>query len=144
MSFRIGQIIAAILVLAALAAMVLLAVLPAKPKPPADPFLTRKPEAVYTTRAIIDTLPEQGKLASELQLHHEPIPEFKDKTGKIVGMSEMVMGFEPAAGVSLAGLKPGDAVKIEFAVWGSSPMGYRLTKIERLPEGEKPAFAAPK
>ncbi|MDX2131888.1 MAG: copper-binding protein [Planctomycetota bacterium] len=90
------------------------------------------PDQTYTVRGRIDALPQPP---APLAIHHELIPEFLDRTGKVVGMREMVMDFpDLAPGVSLEGLKAGDPIEFTFEVrWKSDPRA-RVTRIVRLPD----------
>ena len=96
------------------------------PPPPAD---------VYTVRGVVERLPQAGGPDSGLYIHHAAIPSFRDEHGKVVGMMSMTMPFPVAAGVSLAGIAPGDAVQFTFTVEWKRPAGYQLTRIEKLPPG---------
>jgi len=92
----------------------------------------------YTVRGAIAQLPTDGPVA-ELQIHHEPIPDFRDRNGVVrefedgsTGMREMVMPFPVAEGVSLEGFDNGDKVEFDFEVtWGATP--YQVTAIRELP-----------
>lgn len=93
----------------------------------------------YTVRGRIVSLPDPARPASELQIHHEELPSFMSG-GEVVGMSAMVMPFrELASGVSLAGLRVGQAVTFTFLVdydpVSQSPVGVLVTAISPLPEG---------
>lgn len=106
-----------------------------------------KPDQVYSVRAKIDELPQPGRPQSEFRLHHEAIDQFVDGSGKVVGMSSMVMGFALDKSVSAEGLKPGDFVQLEFAVWwkGQPPLrypDYKVTKLTKLPADTKLEFRA--
>ncbi len=94
----------------------------------------------YDVRGRIVQLPVEGRPAMVLQIDHEHIPNFKDKTGKVtvnsdgsLGMKRMIMPFPVAVGVSLEGLSIGDKVQFTFEVnWGGSPT-YQVTAISPLP-----------
>lgn len=106
-----------------------------------------KPDQVYSVRAKIDELPQPGRPQSEFRLHHEAIDQFVDGSGKVVGMSSMVMGFALDQTVSTAGLAVGDIVQIEFAVWwkGAPPLrypDYKVTKLTKLPADTPLEFRA--
>jgi Cu/Ag efflux protein CusF len=115
---------------------------PATPGP--VPAATGAPDQTYTSRAIIERLP-QGPHA--LALHHEPIREFVGKDGKVQGMPEMVMDFwhlSPEATAAIASMKEGDAVRFSFEVrWNAEPRA-RVTSIAPLPAGEPRPFAGSK
>lgn len=95
-------------------------------KPPAETQpVERTP---YTVDGVIHALPD---VHGEMWIVHEAIPEFKDGTGKIVGMGAMNMGFHLADGVSLEGLEVGDPVTFTFDVWWEPETGWELTSIQR-------------
>ncbi len=96
------------------------------PPPPAD---------VYTVRGVVERLPQAGGPDSALYIHHAAIPSFRDEHGEVVGMMSMTMPFPVAAGVSLAGIAPGDAVEFTFTVAWKQPAGYQVSRIEKLPPG---------
>lgn len=90
------------------------------------------PEAVYTVRGRIVTLPDPAKPASEFRVEHEAIDNFVGIDGKL-GMNSMTMGFPLAKGVSLEGLSVGDKVELTFEVrWKSQPRS-QTTKVVKLP-----------
>jgi len=90
-------------------------------------------DATYTVRGRVHQLPGAGQA---FEVHHEQIPTFADKTGAVVGMKEMTMPFGAiASGVSMAGLKPGDAIEMDFEVrWKHDPRSL-VTRVTKLPEG---------
>ncbi|MBX3390889.1 MAG: copper-binding protein [Phycisphaeraceae bacterium] len=102
------------------------------PATPANP--------TYTVRAEIETLP--GIESSVMRLHHERIPTFANKDGKVgtdsrgkPGMKPMTMSFAKGAGVSYEGLKVGDKVEVIVEVeWTAALPEDRLviTKLTRL------------
>lgn len=67
----------------------------------------------FTVRGIIKGLPGDGRAANEILVKHQPIPEYRDETGAITGMMAMTMPFYLAEGVSLGGVKAGDAVELK-------------------------------
>lgn len=96
------------------------------------PAAATPPEAVYTVRGRIVSLPEASKPGSSLQLMHEPIDNFVRQDGTL-GMDSMTMPFPLAKGVSLDGLAAGDAVEATFEVrWKSQPR-FQTTKLVKLP-----------
>lgn len=101
---------------------------------PAAASPTRAPDATYTTRGIIDTMPTPGTTITRPQIKHVPIPEFKNAQGETVGMPAMVMEFPPAPDVSLDGFAVGDKVELTFAVWWEGRRGsWLMTHITKLP-----------
>jgi hypothetical protein len=102
---------------------------PTTPEGPAD--------ASYTTRGRVIALPGPIRAKQFLKVHHELIPEFKNRRGEVVGMKEMIMDFpDVAAGDVVKGIRVGQDVRITFEVrWNTSPRTL-ITMIEPLPEGE--------
>lgn len=106
-----------------------------KPETPAAPA-----NPTYSTRGEVVTLP--GIEGDALKLHHERIPTFANKDGKVgkdsqgkPGMKPMTMPFGKAPGVSYEGLKVGDKVGVTFEVnWSAERPDQRIviTKIEKL------------
>lgn len=90
---------------------------------------------VYTVRGVVAKLPQADGRDGDLYIHHVPIPGFRDERGKVVGMMSMTMPFPVAAGVSLAGIAPGDPVEFTFTVAWKQPVGYQVIRIQKLPAG---------
>lgn len=101
----------------------------------------RAPDVYSGIRGEIATLPNPEVPGSELQIHHEQIPEFKTSEGVvnitadgIAGMRSMTMPFPLAQGVSLDGFAVGDKVEFEFVVnWGGNRPAWEVTKLTKLP-----------
>jgi Cu/Ag efflux protein CusF len=84
----------------------------------------------YTVRGEVVRLPE--KPGGDLMLRHEPIDDFVDGSGIVVGMDSMVMPFQVAADASLEGLAVGDKTEVVLEVdWAHG--GYRLERVKKLP-----------
>jgi len=101
-------------------------------EPPAPPTAAR-----YVVRAEIARLP--ARPGDELLLRHEAIPGFRDRSGAVVGMGSMVMGFGTAADLPLAGLAPGDPVEVTFTVDWERP-ALTVERLVRLPPGTTLTF----
>jgi Cu/Ag efflux protein CusF len=114
-------------------------------KTPAPPAERAAPPAadVYTVRGVVEKLPQTDGPDKNLYIHHAPIPDFRDEHGKVVGMMSMTMPFPVAAGVSLAGIAPGDPVEFTFTMSWKRPSGYQVTRIEKLPAGTVIDFKPP-
>lgn len=115
----------------------------AKPsnQPETKPEVSAAPtNPTYTTRGEVVTLP--GIEGDAIKLHHERIPTFANKDGKVgkdsqgkPGMKPMVMPFGKAPSVSYEGLKIGDKVSVVFEVnWAAERPDQRIviTKVEKL------------
>lgn len=93
-----------------------------------------EPTGVYTVRGKVTDLPDGKDPRAEFRVHHEPINDFKDDGGAIIGMASMDMPFPLADGVSLEGLAFGDVVEISFAAWMKpGERGWELRSIKKLP-----------
>jgi Cu/Ag efflux protein CusF len=88
---------------------------------------------VYTVRGEITQLPAPDREGSELMVRHEPMPEFKNAKGEVVGMGAMTMPFPLAEGVSLEGLSVGDEVSLTFEVQFEPSTSFQTTQITKLP-----------
>ncbi len=89
-------------------------------------------DATYATRGQVIEVPKDAK--GELSVHHEAVPDFRDREGKPSHMDSMSMPFAVAPEVSLAGVAPGDKVEIAFEVrWNSQPT-LLVVKLDELPE----------
>jgi len=91
----------------------------------------------YTVRGEIVRLPAQG--AAELTVRHEPIDDFADASGKVVGMDSMTMSFPLAPSASAKGLSVGDAVELRLAVDWAKP-SLEVEQVTRLPPGTALSF----
>jgi Copper binding periplasmic protein CusF len=89
--------------------------------------------AHYTVRGQVQRLDGSGSDARAL-IHHERIPEFKDRDGKPSAMDSMSMNFSLGPGVSADLLKPGAKVSIEFDVRWSSGDPLVITNVTPLPD----------
>jgi hypothetical protein len=100
-----------------------------------------KAQYVYTVRGQIATVPRPGEPLSALMIRHEPIPDFTDREGKVVGMPAMTMEFPPAPGLSLEGFAPGDKVEVVWEVWMTPRMRSEASRITRLPPDTELRFS---
>lgn len=93
-------------------------------------------DASYTLRGIIDTLPQSSGPDKYIKIHHEALPDFKNKEGKVVGMPEMIMDFEQLApDVKLTDFKVGDVVDFTFEVRWSPRVVTRVSNMRKLDAG---------
>ncbi|MBI5067584.1 MAG: copper-binding protein [Deltaproteobacteria bacterium] len=111
---------------ATLAAALLLLAACRDPAPPPPPAQVDR----YVVRGEIARLPSRP--GDELSVRHEAIPAFKDRSGAVVGMDAMVMGFAVGKSLPLAGLAVGDKVRVTFAVDWAQP-SLTIEKLEPLP-----------
>ena len=66
----------------------------------------------YTVKGVIKALPGNGRAANEIIVKHEPIPDYRDDAGNVVGMMAMTMPFYLADTVSPGDLRVGDKVEL--------------------------------
>ncbi|MCC5787116.1 MAG: copper-binding protein [Phycisphaerales bacterium] len=103
-------------------------------RPTAEVVFEGEPDAVYTTRGRVQALPTDPD-SDKLVILHEPIDEFRDRSGEEVGMNAHAMEFPAIApGVSLDGVFPGDAVRFAFEVYwpeGGPPL-WRVSELEEI------------
>jgi hypothetical protein len=99
----------------------------------------------YTTRGVITDLPDSKRIGNpDLMIQHERIAEFKDSSGKVVGMNSMIMDFPLAPGVSIAGLSKGDKVEVVLEVdWTQLPP-HRAASIRKIDAETVLDFSNPK
>jgi Cu/Ag efflux protein CusF len=95
----------------------------------------------YTVRAEIAGISAAAG-STTLSLRHEAIPDFSDQSGKVVGMSSMVMPFAVAPGIRLDDVRAGDKVEARIAV-GWSPPTMRVEQLRKLPADTALSFGAP-
>jgi Cu/Ag efflux protein CusF len=89
----------------------------------------------YTVRGEVVQVME-APAGRTLLVRHEAIPEFEDASGARVGMKAMVMPFEVGPSLGAEGLKPGDRIRLRFAVeWKSQAMVVEA--VEPLPAADR-------
>jgi Cu/Ag efflux protein CusF len=88
---------------------------------------------VYEVRGEVTQLPNPDNPSAQLMVQHEPIPDFKNSKGEMVGMNAMEMPFPVGEGVSLDGIAVGDKVILTFEVQFQPSTRYEVTAIEKLP-----------
>ncbi|MGE3763661.1 MAG: hypothetical protein AB7L94_15475 [Kofleriaceae bacterium] len=93
-----------------------------------------KPADRYTVNGKVVAV---GATATDkIDIHHEAIPTYKHRDGKVKGMASMVMSFAPT-GKNLPAVAVGDIVRVTFSVhWDSDP-GTRIEAMEKLPPDTK-------
>jgi len=98
-----------------------------------------KPEAVasdaktYVVRGEVISVPQEGKPGTQFIVKHEPIDNYSDAGGRIVGMDTMGMPFTPGRDVSLEGIRPGDKIEMSWVLqWKPEAKEY-LESVRKLP-----------
>ena len=105
--------------------------------PPTSSELTIQTQSIAPLAELvlrqIDELPDPSRKGlEELQIHHERIADFKDKSGHIVGMNSMIMGFPPGPGVKMPDLKKGEKIEFDFEVVWTGNTPFYFTAIRKL------------
>ena len=113
------------------AALIVAACKPDAPRP-VTPAGVASGARRYTVRGEIVQLSPGGEGSSEILLRHEPIDDFVDRSGRVVGMDSMVMPFLVRPPASVAGLAVGDRVSVRFALDWEGPT-FTVERVERLP-----------
>jgi Cu/Ag efflux protein CusF len=105
-----------------------------QPLPPAD--------STYSVRGQVVELPASAR--GELTVHHEDVPDFRDRDGKPSHMDSMAMPFALAPGLPMSGIEPGDKVAMTFEVRWTAQPALRITKLEELPADTALDLGGPK
>jgi hypothetical protein len=88
---------------------------------------------MYVIRGEVISVPQAGKPGTQFIVKHEPIHNFRDASGQIVGMSTMGMPFTPGKGVSLEGIRPGDKIEMRWVLqWEPEAKEY-VESVRKLP-----------
>jgi len=92
-----------------------------------------EPESItYTVTGTVKGLPGTGRAPNELLIAHEPIPEYRDVSGKVVGMNGMVMPFYLENGVSLSGIQVGDRIQFGLMASWDPVFKERVVSLKKL------------
>jgi Cu/Ag efflux protein CusF len=86
----------------------------------------------YRVRAEVVELTAPSSARREIGLRHEPIHDFVDQRGVVVGMDSMVMLLEVDPRLALDGISIGTKVEVLLAV-DFQRNTYRLERLDRLP-----------
>ena len=89
---------------------------------------------MYVIRGEVISIPQADKPGTQFIVKHEPIDNFRDASGQIVGMNTMGMPFTPGKDVSLEGIRPGDKIEMRwFLQWKPGVKEY-VESVRKLPE----------
>ena len=87
----------------------------------------------YTVRGEIVRLPAAPSAsARQVAIRHEPLHDFVNEAGAVVGMNSMVMQFDVAPEVALDDVRLGDKVEVRLAIAWSPPL-LRIEQLRKLP-----------
>ena len=106
-----------------------------------QPELLQPADATYTVRGEVVEVPRGA--GSELSVHHEAVPDFRDRKGQPSPMDSMSMPFAVAPEVPLTEVSAGDKVEMTFEVrWEGDP-ALRVVKLTELPAETPLALGGP-
>ncbi|MCB1032420.1 MAG: copper-binding protein [Acidobacteria bacterium] len=91
------------------------------------------PPATYTVRGMVRELPQADRPTSEFAVRHEPIDDFVNPAGKVVGMDSMTMPFPIAKGLDLEGFAIGDPIEMTLVVDWDGDQPVQVTEVRELP-----------
>jgi Cu/Ag efflux protein CusF len=66
----------------------------------------------YSVTGVVKALPGNGRAANEIIVKHDPIPNYRDEAGNVVGMAAMTMPFYLSAQASIEGIQVGDSIEL--------------------------------
>ena len=87
----------------------------------------------YVIRGEVISVPQEGKPGMQFIVKHEPIDNYRDAGGRIVGMDTMGMPFTPGEGVSLEGIMPGDKIEMRWVMRWKPKVKEYVESIQKLP-----------
>lgn len=89
--------------------------------------------ATYSIKGVIKALPGKGRAANEVLIQHEAIPEYRNRSGEVVGMSAMTMPFYLREGTQLGELTIGDAVEFKVEAHFEPRFTEEIVSIKKAP-----------
>lgn len=90
---------------------------------------TRAADQTYQVRGLLVSIDAER---SKVDIQHEEIADFKDGTGKVVGMSKMTMPFHVAPAVELASFTTGDKVAFTLEVRWETKRELLIPQMNKL------------
>jgi hypothetical protein len=88
---------------------------------------------IYLIRGEVLSVQKADKPGMEFIVKHEPVDNFRNASGQIVGMSTMGMPFTPGKGILLDGIKPGDKIEMRWVMqWKPEAKEY-VESVRKLP-----------
>ena len=91
----------------------------------------------FTVKGVIKALPGNGRAANEILVKHEPIPNYRDEAGNVVGMMAMTMPFYLADVKTLEGLAVGDSVEMLIEQHLKPKFSENVVSIKRVSSATK-------
>jgi Cu/Ag efflux protein CusF len=68
----------------------------------------------------------------EILVKHQEIPEYRDESGKVVGMMAMTMPFYLAPGLALDGIALGDRVELQVEQHLKPEFSEKVVEIKKV------------
>lgn len=89
--------------------------------------------ATYSIKGVVKALPGNGRAANEVIIQHEAVPDYRNRSGEIVGMSAMTMPFYLRRDVSLGDIKVGDSVEFQVEAHFEPRFTEEVASIKKAP-----------
>lgn len=90
----------------------------------------------YRVRGVVKELSGKGE-AARVVIHHEAIPDFKDRDGNAARMEAMIMSFGFAESLPASTFVTEEKVELDFDVRFSKTPPLLITKVTKLPADTK-------
>ncbi len=87
----------------------------------------------YSMKGIIKALPGNGRAPNEVLIKHDAVPEYRNRSGEVVGMSAMTMPFYLRKDVSVGELKVGDTVEFKVEAHFEPRFTEEIVSINKVP-----------
>ena len=97
----------------------------------------------YVVRGEVISVPQAEKPGTQFIIKHEPIHNFRNAAGQMVGMGTMGMPFTPGTGVSLEGIKPGDKIEMNWVLQWQPEVKEYVKSVRKLPLETQLRFGEP-
>jgi Cu/Ag efflux protein CusF len=97
---------------------------------------------MYVIRGEVISVPQADKPGTQFIVKHEPIDNFRDASGQIVGMDTMGMPFTPGKDVSLEGISPGDKIEMKWLIQWKPGVKEYVESVRKLPQETQLRFGA--
>ena len=91
----------------------------------------------YSVTGVVRALPGNGRAANEILVKHDPIPNYRDEAGNVVGMAAMTMPFYLAPETSIQGIQVGDSVELTVEQRLKPRFSESVVSIQKRDSDEK-------
>jgi Cu/Ag efflux protein CusF len=86
----------------------------------------------FKVKGVIRGMPGKGLAKNEILVKHQDIPEYRDESGKVVGMMAMTMPFYLSPELSLDGFALGDSVELEVEQHLEPEFSEKVVAIKKV------------